>query len=277
MKTGGWLGVLLLAACVIGLDVHAASRRPVDDLVAKAIAYALAYRQQLTYLLATEHYSQERLDEDNRRTGQRTLRGEMFLTWAATEWVAVHDVAEVDGQPVGDRQDLATLLRNAPAASVARTLKDYNSRFNIGGVVRNFNEPTFALQVLDARHVPRFAFDVARRTRQGPVTLVTLSFVERNPPTLIIGRDGHAIFSSGEFLVEADTGRIHRTRLDYLDGQLSGTLTTIFQDDARVNLLVPVQFRERYIARRSGGRSETITGTALYSDYHRFEATTRIR
>lgn len=255
----------------------AAVQQPTDDLVAQGSAYVVAYQRQLTYLLANEDYEQERLDSDHRRTTQRKMRGELFLTWAGTEWTAVHDFAEVDGQPVADRQDLQTLLSGASVSSVARRLKDYNSRFNIGGVIRNFSEPTLALQVLEPRHAPRFAFSVRQRSREGSTAIATLGFEERNGPTLIIGRDGHPIYSSGEFTLEAGSGRIRRVQLIYADGPLSGELTTIFQLDARIGLWLPTQFRERYIANRGGRQSETITGVALYSNYHRFEATSRIR
>ena len=274
-------GPAAVAAVGLGLPFCLATlafvRQSGPDLAAQGTAYVTRYQEELTYLLASEDYTQERLDSDNHRTDLRRMRGELFLTWADTDWVAVHDVTEVDGERVADRQDLRTLLRGSPVSSVARRLKDYNSRFNIGGVIRNFNEPTFALQVLEARHAPRFSFSVRQRVRDGSVSVATLAFVERDLPTLIIGRDRHPIHSSGEITLEAGSGRIRRTQLSYVDGALSGELTTTFQLDAQVGLLVPVQFRERYVANRPGGRSETITGLAMYSNYHRFEATTRIR
>ena len=78
---------------------------------------------------------------------------------AGDDWMAIRDVIQVDGQTVGGRPDVLQELRKLPSHEVAETFKTYNSRFNLGGTYRNFNEPTLSLLVLDAKHRARFSFD----------------------------------------------------------------------------------------------------------------------
>ncbi|WP_410964005.1 hypothetical protein, partial [Salmonella sp. SAL4448] len=86
-------------------------------------------------------------------------------------------------------------------------MKAYNARYNIGRVVRNINEPTLALLVLDGTHRSRFKFKSGTPRASGGRTLVPLSFRERERPTLIRSHTGAPIYTSGELLVEADSGR----------------------------------------------------------------------
>src|SRR6185369_3393856 len=145
--------------CVGGLAVLVASagaQRP--DTSALAVVRAAAqyvadeiYTQQIA--------AQEPSEADMPR--QRRLRSEVFFMFAPADrdWMAIRDVTEVDGNAAPDRLDLGEALRTLAPDEVAAKFKAYNSRYNIGRTVRNFNEPTLSLLVLDERHRPRFMFE----------------------------------------------------------------------------------------------------------------------
>jgi hypothetical protein len=247
----------------------------VPALLAHASEYVDEYQSQLTYLTAKESSTQKRFGARRRVLGERSLRGEMFLAFVpeSRQWVAVHDVASVDGQAVPDRDDLQVLLRDASAVAVARQLKDRNARFNIGSVVRNFNEPTFALQVLSAENAPRFRFDRKNITRDASgVTLATLQFKEIEGPTLVAGPEGRRIPSFGELVLEAETGRVRQTTIGFKESGVGGRMTTTYQTSATLGLLVPATMTETWEA-----NGETIVVDSRYDGFRRFEVVSRIR
>jgi hypothetical protein len=193
-------------------------------------------------------------------------------------------VVGVGGRP---RPDLRHALETLPARSVAATFKEYNSRYNIGRTFRNFNEPTLGLLVLDTEHRGRFSFDVDRRRvdRSGDTAIVTVTYTERERPPLIMDPRRGPAFAKGDVTIEADTGRIRLTRLTAKVGELRLELTTEYSPDARLGMLVPTAFRERYAfgadftpQRLDSGREyESIVCEARYSNFRRFETSVRIR
>ena len=196
-----------------------------------AAAYVKGYQEQLTFLIADEAYTQQIRSQipDDRTPKARTMKSEMFFmaTPAAGGWMAIRDVIEVDRQPVAGRQNLKVALETLPAAQVAGTFKAFNSRFNIGRTQRNFNEPILSLLVVDSRYLPNFTFERRRveRTRSG--TLVTMGFSEKATPTLIRDLQLRPVFSKGEMIVDAATGRVGRTYLLVTIGRVTIELTTI--------------------------------------------------
>jgi hypothetical protein len=181
--------------------------------------------------------------------------------------------AEIDGKPLTNRQDLQTLLRASSVRSVSQQLKERNASFNISRVERNFNEPTFALQVLERKNVFRFQFTRNAVTNAGDVALVTLRFDERDGPTLVVAlTDRHAICCSGEFAIDAGTGQVRHAVVRFKDTRLSGELVTTYALDPALALWVPSRFTEKWNA-----ASETVTGDAKYSGWRRFEVTSRIK
>ncbi|CAN5835103.1 hypothetical protein BH18ACI5_BH18ACI5_04980 [soil metagenome] len=139
-------------------------------LVDAAARYVTDYQQQLTAVVADETYTQEvraQVPEQRGAPRSRSMRSEMFFMFAPFEhqWMAIRDVADVDGVALADRPDLRASLQTLPATEVAASFKRSNSRFNIGQVTRNFNEPTLALVVLDSDHRSRFKFERKSVTR----------------------------------------------------------------------------------------------------------------
>lgn len=256
-------------------------------VVAAAAAYVADYQKQLSYVLAEETYTQQILalaPGDVASFRPREIRSETFFLFTTPEhgWMAIRDVMEVDGEPVQDRRSPLDALRTLPPERVAAEFKDSNARYNIGRTYRNFNEPTLGLLPLTDLHRPRFTFERRRMTRDGDVVLVTLEFRERESPTLIRDLKHGRLFSQGEMVVEAATGRVRRTELRVDARDLDVRLTTEYGPEERLGMWVPVRFREQYErgsgrAGRRGGEHERIQCDATYSNYRRFETTARIR
>ena len=292
-----WLAGLLLLAGAAGVRSQGQPstrlETSVPAVIDAAAAYVKTYQDQLTYVIADETYTQQirnQVPPDKTMPRSRTLKSELFFLFAPGDrtWMAIRDVAEVDGKPVDHRPDLKSALQTLPAQQVAGTFKTYNSRFNLGHVVRNFNEPTLSLLVLDARYRDSFTFERRRIARTGGATLVTLAFNERKPPWLIRDLSLRPVFSQGELLVEAGTGRIRRALLKAKIGGVQVELTTNYVADPRLGMWVPALFRERYEdgidaggARSrlltSSGQYEEIICEAKYTNFRRFETLARIK
>ena len=296
-RAAGALGVfagILVAAAPMGAarPQTAGPARSGAALAQRASAYVAGYQRAFSFMIADEHYVQ-RVEYDASAAGSpeesrapaaasqsRSMRGELFLTFleADRRWVALHDIAQVDGVEVSGRENLRALLAVSPVESVAARLFRHNARYNIGTILRNFNEPTLALQVLDPRQRPRFSFRAAGPApRALPSTLVMLEFREREAPTLVRATDGGPVFSSGEMVVDAATGTIRWTRMAFRHESIDAELITTFAWDERLGWWLPAEFAERYAAGPRGRRpAETITGLARYDHYRRFAATGRI-
>ncbi|MEX2271131.1 MAG: hypothetical protein WD690_06660 [Vicinamibacterales bacterium] len=262
-----------------------------DALVDAAAAYVRDYQQQLTAIIADETYTQQLraqtpLDKGMART--RTLISEIFFMFTpGHDWMAIRDVMSMDGRPVSDRPDLRSALQSLAAHDVARRFKAYNSRYNLGRIVRNFNEPTLSLLVLDDAHRSRFRFERSRTQRQGGEELVTLSFRETRGPTLVRQLNGGPAYARGEVTIEPSTGRVTRAVLALVIDPVKLTLTTTYAPDARLGIWVPARFGEWYEHGRaprkdartlpSGDAHEEIVCEAKYSNFRRFEVKASIR
>jgi hypothetical protein len=281
-----WRHVLAMCAAAIAGLIAA----PVDtqikapDLSAKALLqraqkYVTTYEQQFAYLVADETYVQATGARNGTPTETRTIHGELFLTYlpADMHWMSVHDFADVDGTPVTDRENLETLLRSSPLGPIAQRLAARNARYNIGGFVRTFNEPTLALMPFEADRASTFRFSRGAIDRHDPAaTLVTLRFREADEPTIIRSAVGdRPVYSSGEIVLEAETGRIRHTTIG-VSGRITATLETTFAPSENVGMWVPVRFTERYTV-GSRGQEEVTTCDSTYTNYRRFDVAVRIR
>jgi hypothetical protein len=260
------------------------------DVVDAGVGYVAKYEQQLTSILAMEVSTQrvvrrEPADADAPRT--RALNSEMFFMFspAEHEWMAVRDVHEVDGKAIANPPDLKKALATSPLAQIARSLKSYNSRYNIGTIVRNFAEPTFSLAALDANHRANFGFAADYTERKSGVTLVTVYFHERGNATLIRNTNGSPVQSEGEFVIEAGTGRIRHAVFKVKMGSVMAELTTTYQPDDKLNMWIPSTFTEQYdedsknssSTAQTERRIESIRCEAKYSNFRRFEAAGQIK
>ena len=281
--------------CVGGLAVLVASagaQRPDTSALAvvrAAAQYVADYQRQLTSVIADEIYTQQIAAQEPSEADmprQRRLRSEVFFMFAPADrdWMAIRDVKEVDGNAAPDRLDLGEALRTLASDEVAAKFKAYNSRYNIGRTVRNFNEPTLSLLVLDERHRPRFMFERRQVQRSGDAWVVTMRFSEREGPTLIHDPNRGFMFSAGELVIEAGSGRIRRATLQGSVGGERLQFDTTFAPDDRLGMWVPAAFREEYefvapprSRENPQAQYENIVCEARYSNFRRFETTIKIK
>jgi hypothetical protein len=259
----------------------------VDDVLQRATDYADRFERTFSAVIWREQYRQE--VRIRRRFGasgtsftsvaaRRLLDSELLFVWLPDDasWIAVRDVLAVDGHPRRgvDRPLLQALKKDAVTVDQLKQLAAENGRFNIGTIVRTFNEPTLALLFLDPQYRHRFAF-----TRHGeqPVhgeSAVTYEFVERQRPTVI--REGdHDLPVRGTLWIAPATGRVLQTSLELADRdrRLEGRMTVQYIPHPKFDVLVPSEMRERYTS-ESG---EEVSTVATYSDFRRFEATVRLK
>lgn len=268
----------VLAAAALAVPVSARQRpapvdTQVDAVVAKAADYVREYRDQLTYVMATERYTQTLTGGFSLYDMDETLASDIFFVYVPADkvWMAIRDVEIVDGKVLKERDNVRSLL-NSGQIGAARALKDKNARYNLGTIVRNFNEPTLSLLVLDDDHRLKCTF-VRQKTSGGRVIV---SFAEHGTPTLISNVDGTPAYSKGELTIDAATGRVEHAILRVKLGKVDATLTTTYRMDDKLKMWVPSRFDELYV--EDGRRpQQRVTGRAIYSDYSKFDVEVRIK
>ena len=281
----GVVAVAAVAWSIVGTRPlgAAAPQKPdlsVKALVALATKYIADYQHQFAFVVAEERYRQQN-DIPNKPPWVRVARGEMFLTYLEADraWTVVHDITEVDDEPVPNHESVRALLQmsNTTVQSVARKVYDLNARYNIGGIRRNFNDPMIALQVFHDRYRDNIQFDMVRSETRDGATLATLRFREKDRPTIVVGTDGTAFPAKGEVLLDAVSGAIRHTHFTIDNKDLGADLDTNLAYEERLALWVPVLFTERYWAKRGRSETEVTTCSSEYTNYRRFEVKGRIK
>jgi hypothetical protein len=263
---------MFVLGAMAALAAQQAPRAPETRvLVERAAAYVDGYTGQLRFVLADEDSVQRTFGRDGAQTGERRLRGELYLAFLPVDrvWIAVHDISHVDDVPVA-RDDLLELLRQGEVSAVARRVADRNASFNLGSITRNFNEPTLPLLLLVTPRLTQVRFN--RAAVGDAATSMTLAFRERDRPTLVRTRSGQPAYSRGTLTVDAVSGRIEATTLELEADGVRARLDTAYAHDSKIDLWVPTTFRERY----ERGR-EVVTVDSAYSNYRRFEVLARIK
>jgi hypothetical protein len=249
--------------------------RPPDTsaraVVARAASHLKEYQEALQFVLADEATVQEVFNLRGARTARRQTSGEFFLAYVAADggWLAVRDILTVDGKPVDAHDNVRELLNRGTLSRIARQVWDRNARYNLGSTVRNFNDPMLVLLILDDKHRSRFRFERRAVTVTPAGQEVTVAFTERDAPTLIRGSDTRPVFTRGEIAIDAATGRLRRSVITMKDGPTTATLTTVFTENEKLGLWLPVSLTERY-EHKSDDRSEVIVAESTYSNYRRF-------
>jgi hypothetical protein len=270
-------GALLALAVAAPLVAQSpAINTSTKSIVAAASAYVEAYEARMQFILADELATQRVTS----RTGAeqvRTTRADFFLTFLPAEstWIAVRDVRAVDDAAVTDPNNIRALIDRAPLARLGAVIAEKNSRFNIGHISRTFNEPTLALLVVTGKHRQRFRFDRAH-VSTGASPRVTLTFKERDRPTLVSGMNGAPVFSHGEMVVDAATGRIEHTSVSFQFQTVTAEIETTYAEDAHVGMWVPTMMRETY-EQTARGHEEAIRCVSNYTNYRKFDTTVIIK
>jgi hypothetical protein len=257
-----------------------ASQKPdeLQQVMDRAARYVADYEEnQLGILLVNEVYLQNAVyySADGRGlirgTEKRQTEADFLMIADDGDRVGIRQVRTVNGTPVPRKDNLETMLEDTPAAMHKRLieLRQDSSSYNIGGVLRKINVPTFALRVARAKESQRFSFEKhsVKNSRNGEVWEVR--FKELTPPTLSRGLKDEPLFSTGTLWIEAMSGRILKTRFyiknPYSQPSATGETEVTYVQDKSLDMLVPSKMTERYETVLS-----IVTTDADYSKYRKF-------
>jgi len=259
----------------------AADKVDLKALLKSTSAYLERFQTTLSRGIFDENYTQV-VRVDNREPVQRMMSGDMFLQYlpADRNWISVHDVAEVDGEPVPDHETLEALLAKGPLERIGREVAEHNARYNIGSITRNFNEPTLPLLILGPELQKTFEFKLGVvKDAEPEVRIATLHFEEkeaRDRFTFVRGAQGQHYPASGEFDIEIATGAVRRTRFTLNRDGTAVTLLTLYGWEPKAKLWVPTTFLEKY-ERTASSSHELISCVARYTNYREFVTSGHIK
>jgi hypothetical protein len=258
-----------------------ASGKPsLKDVVRRMAAYVDAYGEKASIVVGTERYQQTMTDS---RGGlrERAIVADFAIVKAEANhtWIGFRDVIEVDGRRLADRENrlIDVLTSSSGSIDEARRISDESSRFNIGGLLRNFNVPTSVLFFFTRDKIGRFKF-----SRKGDYKedVWEIQFREVDRPTLIRTPEGVSVPSEGTIRVNPLDGTVLRTQLRVAppyDGSVRGIaqIDVRFERVEHMAMWLPARMDETYLDMR--GRTTHTTGHAEYSNYRRFETSARIK
>ena len=283
MHRAAFLIVLLLPAVLAAED-----RPPLQTILSSVTDYVVRFENTIQGIVAEEHYAQDSDKSDRPFVTHRELKSDLLLVRSEGSefgYVQFRDVFEVDGDAVRDRSDRLTKLFLDPSMSARRQAAEIMSesaRYNIGSVERNINVPLIALMLLDPMYRSHFKYSVDGERKGVPhgmpkspaFTLASdawvIEFEETTTPTVVRGDDQDAK-SHGHVWVDPGTSRVLMTELIVEAKTVRSTLRVSYQSAPISGVLVPVEMRETYVAKK---RFYTLEGTATYGNFRQFSVTT---
>ena len=290
---------------------HTTPAGNVDELMPRVSAYIQSYAEQMSLVIGVERYGQwlQREDFTNTESGvtraiSRQLVAEFALVRSGNDWEGFRSVYEVDGKPVADAKDrMAKIFTEAPASAVeqGRKIAAESSRYNMGGMQRNFNVPTVALFFLSAANQGRFRFTKDKDDQVGGVRVWKVKYAETRKPTIIRTSTGKDMPVNGEAWIDPVDGRILKTHMQ-IDSEMpvavspsasgrgtsvpgrvktTASITVTYAADPKLGILVPAEMLETYEAPMrsafTGDDNMTkINCRATYSDFKRFETSGKL-
>ena len=272
---------MVLAIGAAAVLVPGALSAQVDRaLVERVRDYIERFELQVSALVAEEHYVQrlERRVSASRIHSTRELRSDYVLVKPADSlaWIGYRDVFEVDGAPVRERDSRVVDILSSTAPDSherAAAFALQGARFNLGPM-RTINVPTMPLQLAGRQHAGRISLRVDRTDRRKGLTMLRL--VEPNRPTLVRTPDGTDVLSSGTLTVRTGDGAVVAATLSFrFPGSRmrdASTMAVEYGDVEDIPVLVPLRMTET-LPMDDGQAS----GVAAYSNYRRFQTTSRIR
>ena len=271
------LAGLAVAALFFGLPGLPAQELSLDDVIRRAHEFVVEYEDDLSTVVAEEHYEQRVLGEDGSFEQQRVLESDYWVTQLLPHetWIGVRDVFEVDGTTVPDRANSSFRpLRLSPGEDGNARLTEIaerNARYNIGDLIRTVNDPTFALAFLRPYNHDRMRFVPLGEERIGERSTWVVGYreVAADGTSLIETQDGDHLLARGRLWIDPANGRLVRSELITGDARVEFTarISVHYEWFPSVNLWLPAEMHEVYETTQSARRFSAITGTATYSNY----------
>jgi hypothetical protein len=237
------------------------------EVIARVRRYVDAWRPRLAELVAEEEYGQDGGDD-----APRVLVSD-FATVRADDgtWVGFRDVWKVDGRELPDRPSRTQRLfgPGRPDWVTARQIIVESARHNVGGRVRDFNNPIAPLELFAESR--GWCCRVRARPVQGRGATEWLVEVnERTRPTLIRTPEGKPAYARAQALVDPQSGALRRLELR-VGAPDPMTLSVTFVYHEALAIWLPDEMTESF---RDLGRPAR--GRARYRHWRRFSATSRI-
>lgn len=268
--------VVMLFAGTVGAGPSAP---PLADVLNRASAYVSSFVASFSTVVAEEHYVQDshpapvsgglgvgQWDAPKPRHIETRSDFLFVRTDDVSSWLTFRDVFSVDGRAVRDRQARLAHLFETPsrdALEQARRIAEESYRYSIGPRGRTLADPLLALIFLEPAFRSRFAFALAGIDTSHGGDVWIIKYEERARPTIVRDLDDRNAPVSGRFWIEGATGRVVQTELKIRGGDC---VMTVFGHDERLQISVPVEMRDvAWVGETS------VTGTATYSNFRRFD------
>ncbi len=243
-------------------------------------AYLTAYSDQLSRMVANEHYKQ------GSRTGgaydEAILDSEFGIIKVANYegWLGFRDVLRVNGKVVQDHETrLQELLLNPSPAAIEQAWRvaEESARHNIGAIKRNINNPALVLELFDKRNQPRMRFWKVDEETIEQRHVWVLRFEEQKKPTLIRTPQGRDVPTDGQIWIDPMDGTLVRAEVNIKGffvaggfGSSKAQMRVYFREESHLRQWVPARLSEIYQVTGLG----EITGDATYSNYRQFGTST---
>ena len=257
---------------------------PAPDLstvLQRASDYVTKYEAELGNLIGTEEYVQNVawIGVGGARNGmiakreQRRISSDFLIIQVGKEWSALRKANRVDGAKIkDDKQSFETAFDDSPAGNTKRfnQMKEDSTRYNIGGILREINLPTFALEVLRKSEIERFSFEKVGVSKIDGVATWEIRFKETRGWTLVHGLPDQELFSHGTFWVEPESGRVLKTEFmvenNFTPSPIKGRVVVNYETSKKLDMLVPSLMMEKY-----EDQYNTIDCRADYLNFRQFE------
>jgi hypothetical protein len=202
----------------------------------------------------------------------------------AVPWGSFHDVYEVDGKKVREREPrLERLFSSMPAADAgpqARGLTEgSDKRYNIGPALRDVDSPTLTLIFLHPKNQSRFAWKLGGKRRFGSVDTVEIKFEELARPTIVGQVDHESLPANGRMWVDPAQGTLVRSETEFRfePRRARAFVATEYRLESTLGTWVPGEVREEYDDIR--GAEPPLFGaptraTAQFSNFRRLTTST---
>jgi hypothetical protein len=275
--------LVLLAFPLLGLLLTSSTAAQQDDLpqvLHRAAQYVEQYEEhELGSLLATENYLQNATSYSADGRGlvlgrqQSRTQSDFLILILGPERIGLRIVKRLNGAAVKSTVDSFESMMDASPLGMRQSIKaiqDESSRYNIGGVLRKINVPTFALRVAREAEGDRISFKKSGTDKISGIETWEIKFQEKRSPTLVHGELGESLLSSGSLWIEPGTGRIVKTELK-VENPLSkppvkGRIVVTYAVNKALGILVPTQMTENYETVES-----VVNCIASYSDFRSFK------
>lgn len=277
--------VFTIFIALTAISATAAGQQPraltVPDVFERVSDYLATFEKDYAKLIADERYKQtskqkrvERLS-DKTQTQEREIRSDILAAPdSGSRWLSFRDVYSVDGTPIRDRDArLEKLFAGAGENKFveARRIADEGSRFNLGTISRNINQPSMPLMFITNENRARSAFRIGRYERLGDTDTVVVEFEESRRPTLVKSgtRD---LPATGSFWIEPSTGRVMKASVKIESKLFTMEMLVTYGFVEKLKMWVPVEMTDS-----ASNAIETVTGVAVYTNYRRFDTSMIIK